>query len=112
MNKKDIIIASQLSGDFVLPRNKRKKLVFIAGGIGITPFRSMIKYLIDKKEKRDIVLFYSNKKEEDIVYKNIFDEASKSLNLKIIYTLTNLENNQTKWIGHTEFINAFMLKKK
>ncbi len=43
------IIAGQLSGDFVLPKDKNKKLVFIGGGIGITPFRSMIKYLIDMK---------------------------------------------------------------
>ena len=57
LKRGDIVVASQLAGEFVLPKNKKKKLVFIAGGIGITPFRSMIKYLIDKKEKRDIVLF-------------------------------------------------------
>ena len=54
-------MASQLAGDFILPEDKNKKLVFIAGGIGVTPFRSMIKYLIDKNEKRDIIIFYSNR---------------------------------------------------
>jgi ferredoxin-NADP reductase len=105
----DTIIASQLSGDFVLPRNKKEKLVFIAGGIGITPFRSMIKYLIDKGEQRDIVLIYSNKKEEDIVYKDIFDTAFKNLNIKTIYTLTDLKEGDTSWVGHRGFVDGKMI---
>lgn len=112
MNDTDTIIASQLSGDFVLPRNKNKKLVFIAGGIGITPFRSMIKYLIDKKEKRDIVLIYSNRKEEDIVYKDIFDEASKYLNIKTIYTLTDPQNENSTWTGYKKFVDGEMILKE
>jgi ferredoxin-NADP reductase len=109
MNDGDTIIASQLSGDFVLPRNKKKKLVFIAGGIGITPFRSMIKYLIDTKQKRDIILIYSNKTEMDIVYKDIFDQASGILNLKTIYTLTDLKDGQTNWVGKRGFVDGKMI---
>jgi ferredoxin-NADP reductase len=89
MNIGDKIIASGLAGDFVLPKNKKKKLVFIAGGIGITPFRSMIKYLIDKQEKRDIILFYSNKNATDIVYEEIFNEAYNVLGIKTVYVITN-----------------------
>ena len=85
---------SQLAGDFVLSKNKNKKLVFIAGGIGVTPFRSMIKYLLDTKgrvskdgtrhdsvesKRRDIVLLYSNYKPADILYKDIFDKAEEGL---------------------------------
>src|ERR1035437_1678303 len=109
LNDGDTIIASQLSGDFVLPRNKKRKLVFIAGGIGITPFRSMIKYLIDTKQKRDIVLIYSNKTEMDIVYKDIFDQASGYLNLKTIYTLTDLKDEQTNWVGKRGFVDGKMI---
>ena len=101
MNNGDTIIASQLSGDFVLPRNKKKKLVFIAGGIGITPFRSIIKYLIDTKQTRDIILIYSNKTEADIVYKETFDLAAKYLNLKVIYVVSDPRSEQSKmkWVG-------------
>ncbi|MFA6076518.1 MAG: oxidoreductase [Candidatus Paceibacterota bacterium] len=109
MNDDDTIFASQLSGDFVLPRDKKKKLVFIAGGIGITPFRSMIKYLIDTQQKRDIFLIYSNKKETDIVYKNIFDQASYDFGLKTIYTLTDMEDEQTNWNGRRGFIDGKMI---
>lgn len=82
------IVASQLSGEFVMPEDTSKKLVFLAGGIGITPFRSMIKYLLDNKEKRDIILFYSNKSKDEIVYQDLFDKA-KSLGVRIVYVNTD-----------------------
>jgi glycine betaine catabolism B len=109
MNEGDTIIASQLSGDFIMPRNKKKKLIFIAGGIGITPFRSMIKYLIDKKEKRDIVLIYANKTEDDIAYKEILDLAAKSINLKIIYVINELKNKTISWDGRMGYVNGELI---
>lgn len=71
MNSTQSIVAAQLSGEFTLPKDAGKKLCFIAGGIGITPYRSMIKYLQDRSEKRDIILFYSSKTEQEFVYKDI-----------------------------------------
>ena len=85
----DQIVASQLSGEFILPQDSTRKLVFLAGGIGITPFRSIIKFLLDTNQKRDIILLYSNKIESDIVYKDIFDEASKKLGTKVVYVNTD-----------------------
>jgi ferredoxin-NADP reductase/Na+-translocating ferredoxin:NAD+ oxidoreductase RnfD subunit len=84
------IVASQLAGDFTLPRDKNKKLVFIAGGIGITPFRSMIKYLLDTNEKRSIVLFYLNKTCNDFAYKNIFDKGELQLGIKVVYSIVDI----------------------
>lgn len=80
--------AGSLAGDFILPKDKNVKIAFIAGGIGITPFRSMVKYLVDKKEHRDIVLFYTVKTEAEIAYKNIFEEKG-NLNLKVFYVSTD-----------------------
>jgi ferredoxin-NADP reductase/Na+-translocating ferredoxin:NAD+ oxidoreductase RnfD subunit len=82
------ISVSHLAGGFVLPRNKDKKLVFIAGGIGITPFRSMIEHLLYTKEKRNIVLFYANKTEADVAYKPLLDKAQAELGIKTIYALS------------------------
>ena len=79
------IIAAQCAGDFILPKDTTKKLVFIAGGIGITPFRSMIKHLLDTKEKRDVTLLYSNRSEEYIAYKDVFDRAQTEIGTKTIY---------------------------
>jgi len=81
------IIATQLAGDFTLPNDPSIKLTFIAGGIGITPFRSMVSYLIDKKEKRDIALFYFANTREEFVYKDIFTKA-EAIGLKTIYVPT------------------------
>lgn len=82
------IIVSNLDGEFTLPEDLSKKLVFIAGGIGITPFRSMVKFLIDTSEQMDIVLLFSNKTSEDIVFKDIFDSA-KDLGVRTVYINTD-----------------------
>lgn len=102
------IVAGQLNGDFVLPDDQVKKLVFIAGGIGITPFRSMTQYLLDTNQKRDIVLFYANKTEADIAYKDIFTKAENQAGLKAVYLIS--EPSET-WKGETGFLNPEMLKK-
>ncbi len=85
------IMAGQLAGDFTLPRRKKKKLVFIAGGIGVTPFRSMVKYLSDRGEKRSAVLFYSNRTMDEIAYRDVFDEAAQTIGLKTVYAVTGAE---------------------
>ncbi len=82
----DVISASSLAGDFVLPKNPKKKLVFIAGGIGVTPFRSQVQYLMDTKDTRTVTLLYSNKTASEIAYKNIFDTAEREIGMKTIYT--------------------------
>lgn len=82
-----IIAAGQLGGDFTLPKDPTKKLIFIAGGIGVTPFRSMVKYLSDTKEKRDTTLIYSVKSEDEIAYKDIFEEGEREFGLRTIYLI-------------------------
>lgn len=106
----DTIVASQLAGDFTLPRDKNKKLVFMAGGIGVTPFRSMVKYLLDTNEKRDIIFFYSNYCVDDVAYKNIFDEAQKKLGVKMVCTLTG-QQIPDGWTGETGFVNEEMIRR-
>ncbi len=107
---KDTIIASQLAGEFVLPKDQNKKLVFMAGGIGVTPFRSMIKYLIDMKQERDIVMFYSNRTPADIAYEDIFNQAAVELGAKIIYAITDPLPPGEIWHGKTGFVDAKMVK--
>ncbi len=107
----DTLVASQLSGDFILPKDKNKKLIFIAGGIGITPFRSMIKYLIDKKERRTITVFYSNKTVADVSYAKDFDQAEKELGIKTVYSLTDKGSGPPGWLGETGFVDMKMITK-
>ena len=107
----DTLVASQLGGEFVLPADKNKKLVFVAGGIGVTPFRSMVKYLIDNNDKRDIIIFYAANSYKEIVYKEIFDLAKEKLNLKTIYVLKDTKHAPDSLIYESGFINKEMILK-
>ncbi len=81
------MLAAQLGGDFTLPTDPDQPVVLIAGGIGITPYRSMLKYLLDTNQKRPITLFYSEKTEADLAYKDVLI-AAKQQGMNIICTLT------------------------
>ena len=105
MNTGDEIVASSLEGEFVLP-DKENKFVFIAGGVGITPFLSFIKYLVDKNIHKDMVLMYANKTVEEIAFKDEF-KAAKQVGLKTIYVVS--ENAPKDWTGRTGFITADMI---
>ncbi len=110
MKSGDVMIASQVSGDFVLPVDQSKKLVFIAGGIGVTPFRSMIKFMTDAGQKRDVVLMYSNKTEQEIAYRDVFAEAEKAYGLKTIYTLSDKAALSANWKGKIGMIDEAMIR--
>ncbi|HAO64546.1 TPA: oxidoreductase [Candidatus Taylorbacteria bacterium] len=104
------LVASQLSGDFTMPKDETQKLVFIAGGIGVTPFRSMIKYMVDTNERRDVTLFYSNRELSDIAYTKLFDQAHEQLGLQTFYTLTDKDKVPAGWKGNTGFFDANSIK--
>jgi glycine betaine catabolism B len=112
IDDKKIIVGASLSGDFTLPKDVNQKLVFIAGGIGITPFRSMMKYLVDTHQKRDIVLFYSNKNAQEIMYEDVFTQAKNELEIKTVYTLTDKENIPALWQGSVGRIDAALIQKE
>jgi ferredoxin-NADP reductase len=105
----DRFIASELSGDFMLPKKRMCPLAFIAGGIGITPFRGMIKYLSDSGERRDVVLFYSNYRAEEIVFDDVLREARDRVGLRVVHTLTDCENVPKDWCGKIGFIDDRMI---
>lgn len=89
MKQGDTLSASHLAGDFVLPKSPKKKLAFIAGGIGVTPFRSMVRHLIDTQDARPVTLLYSNKTASEIAYQDVFAEAAHAIGMKTVYALTD-----------------------
>ncbi len=102
-------MAAQIAGDFTLLRDPQAKLVFIAGGIGITPFRSMLKYLLDTHQRRDIILFYTNRTVDEIAYRDVLQLAQTKLGVKIFYTLTDRTTLLRNWNGFVGRINEHML---
>jgi ferredoxin-NADP reductase len=82
-------------GKFTLHEDYSKPAVFLSGGIGVTPFRSMIKYATNKQLPIKIVMFDSNRNQTNILYKKEFDEcADINKNLKLVYTITEEEGGE------------------
>jgi ferredoxin-NADP reductase/Na+-translocating ferredoxin:NAD+ oxidoreductase RnfD subunit len=88
----DSLEVGNIAGDFCLPNSPHKNLVWIAGGIGITPFRSMAAYLVDKQQHRDVVLFYVARSSRDVAYRQEL-AAAASVGVRTIYVL---EKDQDK----------------
>jgi len=84
-------------------------IVFIAGGIGITPFASMLQYMADINHEREVTLFYFNATEADVAFREELDKISENtfLNLKVVHILSKQDN----WEGEKGRFNAKLLKK-
>lgn len=106
----DRLTADQLMGDFVLGNDENEKLVFVAGGIGVTPFRSIIENFIDIGIWRDTVLFYSAADPGEFVYKDIFKKA-ENFGVKTVYVLGAKFPPPKNWVGETGFLTPEMIKK-
>lgn len=76
-------------GRFVTAVANHKKLVLIAGGIGITPLRAMLGALAKSNDKRSIVLYYSVKTPADIVFAQELERLQKQLNLRLQYIVSD-----------------------
>ncbi len=103
------IVAAELSGDFVLPATPGRPLALIAGGIGITPFRSMLRYLVDRSERRDITLIYSTFGPDEIAFREDLEQARRDLGVKVVYTLTDPERVPPGWGGRVGFVDARLI---
>lgn len=69
-----------------------KKITFLIGGIGITPVISILEYIQDKNLNTDTLLFYSNRTEEEIAFKEELNQwQAKNPNLKVLYTITDFQ---------------------
>ena len=83
------ISAGQLGGEFTLPAGSQQKLAFIAGGIGVTPFRSMVKYLDDTNDSRAVTLLYGERTVQDIAYVDVFEAARKHIGTNTVYIVND-----------------------
>ncbi len=98
------------SGSFVLHRKAEKAAVLLAGGIGITPFLSMVRQAAHDKSPHQIYLFYSNRRPEDAPFLEILsDSARQNPNFHLVATMTDMASSKRPWKGETGFINKDML---
>jgi ferredoxin-NADP reductase/Na+-translocating ferredoxin:NAD+ oxidoreductase RnfD subunit len=110
MKPGDVIYGSQGAGSFTLPKSPDEKLVFIAGGIGITPFRSMVQDLLDRREGRSIVILYGNNRPDEVAYSDLFDQAARELGLRTVYAV--VEDGVSSHTMHRGFIDEDLIKRE
>ncbi|MCL5433005.1 MAG: FAD-dependent oxidoreductase [Patescibacteria group bacterium] len=100
------------SGEFVFREEETENRIFLAGGIGVTPFHSMITYIAAKKITTPVILLASFSTVEDAVFYDEFRQISKSNNnIKIVYTITKPEESKTPWTGEIGRISDKLIKK-
>lgn len=104
------VSVTQAIGHFVLDESDRP-VVFLIGGIGITPARSILRQAVQDGIKRPFYLFYSNRRPQDASFANELQDFPE-LNYKCIDTLTNQEAaDQCEWQEERGYICDTMLQK-
>ncbi len=97
-------------GNLTLHSNVARAAVILAGGIGITPFRSMIFHAAHEKLPHRIFLFYSNRRPEDAAFlEELQTLEEQNQNYRFIPTMTGMEKSHRAWNGETGKINKQML---
>jgi len=96
-------------GAFNLDRHpKAEQLVFITGGIGVTPIMSMLRTMADRNDRRPILLFYCNREWETVTFMEEIKNLENKLELKTIYTIEKPPQN---WKGESGFLNRNILNR-
>ena len=99
-------------GSFTLHNNAQIPAVFLTGGIGVTPARSIVLQATHDNLPHKIFLFDSNRKPEDAAFLDALTEAGKNNpNYTFVGTMTETEKSGEKWDGETGFITKAMLAK-
>jgi glycine betaine catabolism B len=91
----DTIRAAHIAGSFTLPSDPQTPLLLVAGGIGITPIRSMVKYLTDTNQQRNCVVLYLASADNEFVFKDILD-AGNAVGVQVQYVTGSLDANGFK----------------
>jgi len=107
----EIIEGEGPSGTFIFDEAEiDKNHMFLAGGIGITPFRVFMKYMFDKNLKIPVHLIYSNSLVEEIAFRKEFDKWSNKFNyFKLALTVSKPEESNEKWNGFKGRIDQQMI---
>lgn len=98
------------SGSLVLRRKADRPAVFLAGGIGITPFRSIVRQAACEKAAHQLWLFYSNRRPEDAPFLDLFGECARdNPRFHFIATMTQIDKSRRNWTGGRGFVTQSML---
>lgn len=93
------------SGTLTLHDDTTRAAVLLAGGIGITPFRSMLLCATKEKRPHRLILFYSNRRPEDAPFLNELQALERNNpHYTLIATMTDMTQSRRAWSGETGLI--------
>ena len=102
----DEVQVEEPKGSFLLPEDASAEYVFVAGGIGITVFRSMLRYIADERLPYRITLVYSNRDRESAAFLDELEELERRIEgLRVVLTMTD----EPGWEGETRQLDADVL---
>jgi ferredoxin-NADP reductase len=105
------VTLEQPLGSLILPKETKVPLVFLAGGVGITPFRSMMRYAVDANTGHAITLLYSSQTPEETPFlQELQQMAEDHGQITAIITMTRVGEDRTRWSGATGRVSAEMIK--
>jgi len=111
LKKRDMVQFNGPWDDLNFDESEELPQIFLAGGIGVTPFHSIVKYAIDKKLTLPMMLFVSWINPKEMVFDKFFKDAEKRLaDFKYIPTITEFDDLKN-WKGETGRISERMIKK-
>lgn len=97
-------------GNLTLPVSAARPLIFLAGGIGITPFRSMLVQAAMHHLPYRLVLFYSNRRPEDAPFLHELQNFQRKISrYTFVGTMTHMEKSNCSWTGETGYLDHAML---
>jgi predicted ferric reductase len=95
-------------GSFSIDVDPAPGYVFLAGGIGISPFMSMLRTMADRGDKRPVLLFYGDKSWDVVAFRDEIEALRSRMDLDVVYAL---EEPHEGWEGESGFIDADMLRR-
>ena len=114
---KEVPLATEVTigsaaGSFTLHKNPAKPAVFLAGGIGITPFLSIVRQADHDRLPHKLYLFYSNRRPEDTAFLDTLQTfETTNPNFRLICTMTEMSKSKKEWKGETVLIDKEMLSR-
>lgn len=103
LNVGDEVEVEEPKGSFLLPEDTRPEYVFVAGGIGITVFRSMLRYIADEELRYRVTLVYSNRDRESAAFPDELQELARRIEgLRLVLVMTD----DPDWEGESRHLDA------
>ncbi|MGQ0656784.1 MAG: ferredoxin--NADP reductase [Chromatiales bacterium] len=99
-------------GSLTLHNNRARPAVFIAGGIGITPFMSILRQAAEDQLPQRLLLLYSNRRPEDAAFlPELLELEQQNENFRLVATMTEMNKSSQPWEGETGLIDEDLVKK-